>query len=353
MRKLIAVTLVTALCAVAMSSLALAKDQPGSAPDQPNLPGPLSRTVMQAYSAYLKGNVDGIVELTTDDVEWGGVGPEGYGAPFGDYHGHDGVRRWFRELASASGPYALTDLEFHEDGNSVWVSGTQATTFTNGRMEAGPFAHFFKFKNGKISSFWNFLDSASALSAAGGDGGMSCISCDPAMAMNGMPMALGGMSMSGMPMPAMPMSAMSMDHSPTAGGMDETAARNIDGLKAGYAAFAAGDLDTLANYFTDDIVWEAVGPANSLPIFGHFAGKEATLNWFKTVGAMMDCEPFRDVQFIASGDTVVAWGRSRVTFRQTGKVVDSPFVHVARFRDGKIYWYECLEDTAADVMAAQ
>jgi ketosteroid isomerase-like protein len=305
--------LAAALGAVAMYSPGPARAAAPLAPaassaGMPALPGPLSQTVMQAYTAYLQGDVEGIAALTTDDVEWGGVGPAGLGAPFGDYHGHDGVRRWFQELAASSAPYQLTGLEFHEDADSVWVTGQQSTTFKNGKSEAAPFAHFFKFRDGRIATFWNFTDSAAIVAAAG--------------------------------------------VAPAGDGMDDETQRNIAGLQAGYAAFATGNLEALRGMFTDDIVWDAIGPAGALPIFGEFQGRAQALAWFQAVGSAMDCEPFRDVKFIASGDTVVAFGMSKATFRATGKVVDTPFVHIARFRDGKMYWFECLEDTAADVMAA-
>jgi ketosteroid isomerase-like protein len=133
----------------------------------------------------------------------------------------------------------------------------------------------------------------------------------------------------------------------------DASAANIAVLQAGYDAFAHGDLDRLLTYFADDIQWDAVGPAGVLPIFGKFHGKDQVKQWFMTVGATMEPEPFRDVHFMGEGDTVIAWGMSRATFRATGKVVDTPFIHVAKFQDGKIVWYQCFEDTAADVMAAK
>jgi len=124
-------------------------------------------------------------------------------------------------------------------------------------------------------------------------------------------------------------------------------------VQAGYAAFGSGDLDKLTAGFTDDITWDAVGPAGVLPIFGKWQGKDQVKQWFMTLASMTDCEPFRHVQYIASGDTVVAAGWSKVTFKSTGKVVDGPFVHVFKFRNGKIASWQGFEDTAADVMAAK
>jgi ketosteroid isomerase-like protein len=315
--------------ALAAGLLWLGRPALAAQPDAGMAPGPLARQVQAAYQSYVNGDVEGIVALTTADVTWGGIGPADFGAPFGMYEGHAGVRRWFKELAAASGPYQLTDLEFHEDGSSVTVAGWQSTTFAGGSMESGPFVHFFKFRDGKISSFWNCVDSAAVLQAAGhGVNG-------PAGAMG----MAGGMSKAG-----------GMNMPEPKGTATEQA--NIATIATAYSAFAVGDIESILGTMSDDITWDAVGPPGTLPIFGKRQGKAAVLDWFSSLAAETQCEPFSNLRYIARGDTVVALGDSKVTFLATGKVVNSPFVHVFTFRDGKIVAWQGFEDTAADVMAA-
>ena len=52
---------------------------------------------------------------------------------------------------------------------------------------------------------------------------------------------------------------------------------NAVALRKGYAAFAAGDMDTVSSLFGDDIAWHQAG--NS-PLAGDLAGKDAVFGTF-------------------------------------------------------------------------
>jgi len=286
-----------ALVAVAMLLLAL----PAFAADDMSA-GPHTQTVMQAYGAYVNGDIDGIVALTTDDVDWGGFGNGNEGAPYVRLMGHEGVRSWFAGLARESAKYKLDNLEFSESGDTVTVTGDLWTTMTaTGKELSGPFVHVFRFRGSKIAWFGNYSDSAAYMAALGSNGG------------------------------------------------DAAAQRNIPTIQRGYAAFESGDMDGLFACFTDDIHWESVGPADKHPLFGSFEGKAAVAGWFNSLVGLVDPEPFSDVQFVASGDTVVVTGVSSGTYKRSGMHVSVPFVHVMRFRDGKVYWFREQSDSYAEV----
>jgi ketosteroid isomerase-like protein len=271
--------------------------------------GPLSQKVLAAYMAYGAGDLDSLVALTAPDVSWGGIGPADFGAPFGMYSGHEGVRRWFRELAADAAQYELTGLEFHEDATTVTVTGQHATTFrATGRMVRGPFVHVFWVRDGLISQYWNCVDAAQIMEGAGRGA-------------------------------AAPAAAMAPDP-------------GIATVQAAYDAFYRGDMERLLGYMTDDIRWELVGPAGQLRIFGRFAGKAQVLQWFSDLQAAASGEPFMNTRFISSGDTVVVLGDFRNTFNATGKVATGPFVHVFTLGDGLISGWRGFEDTASDLQAA-
>jgi hypothetical protein len=61
---------------------------------------------------------------------------------------------------------------------------------------------------------------------------------------------------------------------------------------------------------------------------------------------------FTPDDFIAEGDRVVMVGRCGWRHKGTGKAVESPVVHVWRFRDGKVTEMLELYDTARAVAAA-
>jgi uncharacterized protein len=52
---------------------------------------------------------------------------------------------------------------------------------------------------------------------------------------------------------------------------------NAVALRKGYAAFAAGDMDTVSSLFADGIVWHQAG---SGPLAGDFTGKDAVFGTF-------------------------------------------------------------------------
>ena len=52
---------------------------------------------------------------------------------------------------------------------------------------------------------------------------------------------------------------------------------NAVALRKGYAAFAAGDMETVASLFADDIAWHQAG---SSPLSGDLAGKDAVFGTF-------------------------------------------------------------------------
>lgn len=51
-------------------------------------------------------------------------------------------------------------------------------------------------------------------------------------------------------------------------------------------------------------------------------------------------------EILGAGDVVIARGRYRGTFKATGTAIDAEFVHVFRFRDGKIVDWQSYTDTA-------
>ena len=56
-------------------------------------------------------------------------------------------------------------------------------------------------------------------------------------------------------------------------------------------------------------------------------------------------------EFLQAGDEVVVLGRYRGTAKQTGKILDVPFVHIWSLRDGKAWRFRQFLDTAGWVEA--
>jgi len=114
-----------------------------------------------------------------------------------------------------------------------------------------------------------------------------------------------------------------------------SASENVDASKKGYAAFAAGDLETAMNNVDDNVEW--VVPGNST-VSGTYRGKaEVTGMLMKMAEKSFTSAPSR---FLADGDVVVVL--TQVTVGEES----APQADVWTFRDGKIVKALNLTDTA-------
>ena len=120
---------------------------------------------------------------------------------------------------------------------------------------------------------------------------------------------------------------------------------NTDTLKQGYEAFGQGDLDGATENFNDDVRWENP-EAPQVPNNGVTEGKDAVKAQFAELGEHWESFEIVPDEFIESGDTVVVLSHGNVKARETGKEVKLPWVHVWRFRDGKVAEVQALTDTA-------
>ena len=120
---------------------------------------------------------------------------------------------------------------------------------------------------------------------------------------------------------------------------------NTDVLKQGYEAFGRGDLEGATDNFADDIRWE--NPETpQLPNSGVIEGKEAVKQVFAELGDYWESFSIVPDEFVERGDTVVVLSHSEAKGKDTGKEVKLPWVHVWRFREGKVTEVQALTDTA-------
>jgi ketosteroid isomerase-like protein len=110
---------------------------------------------------------------------------------------------------------------------------------------------------------------------------------------------------------------------------------NKEAIQRGYAAFAAGDLDTVMSLFDDDIEWVQPGAS---AISGAFHGKAEVMEHFGRLAEKGLTVKLN--QLIAEGDTVVAI--TEVTAGgETGEDAD-----VFTMRNGKTVSVRAHGDTA-------
>ncbi len=120
---------------------------------------------------------------------------------------------------------------------------------------------------------------------------------------------------------------------------------NADTMKAGYDAFARGDMDAVMAVWNDDIVWE--GPnAEELPGGGTHRGKKAVAAMLGRIADNWDDFDAPADEYHEDGETVVVLGHLDARAKSTGTEVKAPYVQVWRMRDGKASRVLTLTDTA-------
>jgi len=135
---------------------------------------------------------------------------------------------------------------------------------------------------------------------------------------------------------------------PRAGLVAATATPNVaasgyvDVARAGYAAFAAGDIPGVLALFAEDLVWST---SESLPHGGVYRGPQGAGEFFTKLPQNYAELSVTPEQYIDAGDTVVVQGRHRGR-TVTGNSFDVPWAHIWTYRNGKVTSFTELMDTA-------
>ena len=121
---------------------------------------------------------------------------------------------------------------------------------------------------------------------------------------------------------------------------------NLERARAGYEAFASGDLATVMDLFSDDIVWHSGG--NNI-LAGVYEGKEAVLGYFGRLMQETGGSFKNDIHDLLANDE---HGVALVTSSATrgGKSYEENSVHVFHMRDGKVteYWSFAEDQSLVD-----
>jgi uncharacterized protein len=102
--------------------------------------------------------------------------------------------------------------------------------------------------------------------------------------------------------------------------------QNTDALKAGWEAFARGDLDAVKEQWSDEIEWENPHWERATAS-GVIRGKDAIINMFGEVLGQFDDVDMGPDEFIEQGDTVVVLAHFKGRAKATGQHVEMPFVY--------------------------
>ena len=238
--------------------------------------------VQQAFDHFSKGNISGILENCTDDIQWGSY--DNPDVPYASvYKGKNGVVEFFSNLSGSVDYENFETNKFYGDQDMVFVLGNhKGRVKTTGKKFGHDFVMQFRLRDGKVSNFFAWVDSR-----------------DQAQAFN------------------------------TATGAKTAAVKEL------YSKFFEGNIPGILDQLTDDVSWDAT--AN---IFIEdprvFKGKQEVLEFFKYVAAAVRIPVFQPLNFYENGDTLFVNGHFEVETISDNQPVSLDWTMRWKFRGDKI-----------------
>jgi ketosteroid isomerase-like protein len=125
----------------------------------------MEEQVRRLYEPFARGDLDGLLEQVTDDVEW--LSPPG-GIPGLEaaYHGKDGIRRWFGDLREGWDQMMAQADAVEEVGPGIALVTVTMHGRAGGAETAMPVWHVIRFVDDRAALLAVFFDRQSAMAAA-------------------------------------------------------------------------------------------------------------------------------------------------------------------------------------------
>jgi uncharacterized protein len=124
-----------------------------------------TKVVQQAYEFFKSGDIGGLLNQFSDNISW--LVPEMENVPYaGKINGRESVTDFFALLDKTEENLTFDRNEFVAQGDKVVVLGNFSwrVKSTNKRY-ASDFTHVFTLRDGKITGFHEYLDTAARIKA--------------------------------------------------------------------------------------------------------------------------------------------------------------------------------------------
>jgi uncharacterized protein len=127
---------------------------------------------------------------------------------------------------------------------------------------------------------------------------------------------------------------------------------NLEITKKAYELFKQGDISTLVNDIVDaTCTWVSPGPQEKLPWAGRFKGRQEIADFFARVAQNLEFAEVTPREMIEQGETIVVFGTSSVRVKRTGKPVKEEWVHIAKYNQGRMVFFQEYTDIAEFTLA--
>ena len=123
------------------------------------------QTIKAMYEAFGRGDIPFIMSHLDENVVWESEGPEIISFA-GIHHGHAGALRFFQAIAKDHENIKLDMPVIFADGDHVAAFGRYSVTMkATGKPADTPLAHFWTFRNGKVTRYVNYSNTAAYVEA--------------------------------------------------------------------------------------------------------------------------------------------------------------------------------------------
>jgi ketosteroid isomerase-like protein len=119
--------------------------------------------VKATFAAFAARDLDAVLALAAPDIEFSAVTGEHAGRT-DPYRGHDGLRQYFRDVASVWEELRLTPREFRAHGDLVLVTGKVAAR-SRSRTVSGSTGWIWRVRDGKVTYVRVYASAADAIAA--------------------------------------------------------------------------------------------------------------------------------------------------------------------------------------------
>jgi len=124
------------------------------------------RTIQEAYSLFKNGDLENLLKMLSDDVEWITPGPPELMPVAGNRRGREEVAEFFSTLNEQEDVELFEPQEYIAQGDKVVaLIKYRARVKATGQIAAADLVHIFTFAGGKINHFREYYDTAAVLDA--------------------------------------------------------------------------------------------------------------------------------------------------------------------------------------------
>ena len=124
------------------------------------------RVVKEAYAAFQRGDIPGLLEILADDIDWWTPGTPEQIPYAGRLRGRGEVGGFFTRLAESEDITHFEPQEFIAQGDKVVVTGNyKGRTRPAGRDYDLDWLHLFTVRDGRIQALREYVDTAALADA--------------------------------------------------------------------------------------------------------------------------------------------------------------------------------------------